>query len=380
MIMNVFQPWCRNATSEPDVATQPAESPPLIVKPIDEEPISDGSEHLDRISQASVKLASLVPRVATLAADMETQAQTQARRASTIADTMDLLTKDLEKAVAELRTSSGQVESAIATVARIAEHTRILSLNATIEAARAGEHGRAFSVVVDEVKRLADRTGETTHLIEARVQEMHSSILQVATVTGDHAAASSAETRTVEAVNQEVHGMARSAEQQLGGVKTLHALGDEVNTLTETLLLAVGTFRFAAHARAEREVAPLVDRLLATSNERIQLEGQLTRWLEQHPHFEVVYLTDPRGRQIVDNLVWRQGRVSRDSSGFNRDWSQRPWYRDAIRHLGVWSTDIYRSTATGDFCFTIAAALRDRTGAIRGVLGADVNFQRLVQR
>ena len=337
-------------------------------------------EQLDRIAYASVQLAALGPRLAALGAEMETQAQAQARRAATIAETMERLTLDLERAVAELRESSGQVGAALATVARIADHTRILSINASIEAARAGEQGRAFAVVVDEVHRLADRTGETTHLIEDRVQEMQSSIVRVATVTGEHTIADAKleEARTAEAVNRQVHGMANSAERQLEGAKSLHALGDHARELAEQLLLSVGVFRFAAHSRAECDVERLLPELVTGLSERDQLERKLAGWLRQHDYFELVYFTGANGRQIVDNIGWHEGRVTHDPTGFGRDWTQRPWYREALRCPGVCSTDIYRSTATGDFCFTVAVALRGADGAVGGVLAADVNFQRLL--
>jgi len=339
----------------------------------------EAPEQLDRIAYASVQLAALGPRLATLGAEMETQAQAQARRAATIAETMERLTLDLERAVAELRESSGQVGAALATVARIADHTRILSINASIEAARAGEQGRAFAVVVDEVHRLADRTGETTHLIEDRVQEMQSSIVRVAAVTGDHTTDTKLEeARTAEAVNGQVHGMAHSAERQLEGAKSLHALGDHARELAEQLLLSVGVFRFAAHARAECDVERLLPELVTGISERDRLERKLAGWLQQHDYFELVYFTGANGRQIVDNIGWRAGRVAHDPAGFGRDWTQRPWYREALRCSGVCSTDIYRSTATGDFCFTVAVALRGADGAVGGVLAADVNFQRLL--
>lgn len=59
----------------------------------------------------------------------------------------------------------------VAAVQEIADQTKILSLNATIKVARAGEYGRGFSVVAQEVNRLAEdtknivvRIGELTHL------------------------------------------------------------------------------------------------------------------------------------------------------------------------------------------------------------------------
>jgi hypothetical protein len=155
-------------------------------------------------------------------------------------------------------------------------------------------------------------------------------------------------------------------------------MGIQINDLTESLLLAVGKFRFEAHTRAQQAVERLVPTLIKHMPRQAQVEHALEPFLEAHPYFELGYVTDATGRQIIDNLVCLNGVISADSAGFGRNWSDRPWFRAALGATGPCSTDVYRSTATGDYCFTIAVALRNPAGVLLGVLACDVNFQRLV--
>ena len=67
------------------------------------------------------------------------------------------------------------------------------------------------------------------------------------------------------------------------------------------------------------------------------------------------------------------------TQGYGRDWSRRSWFEEAVRLNGaVHVSDIYRSSATSDFCFTVSVAVRNGAGTIMAVLAADVNFQTLV--
>lgn len=333
---------------------------------------------LEEIAQTAVRLAALGPQLAALARTLEEQAQGQAGQADRAVSTMQQLTAAVTTATSELRSAAAQTGTALGTVARIADQTKILSLNASIEAVRAGANGRAFAVVAEEVKRLADDAGTTTRLIETRVEEMHASIERVGTVVGDHEAAGGEAGASIAGAEREVLGMSRSAGAQLDSARQVHGLGDQVNSLTEMLLTEVGTFRFAAHRRAEEVVLAVAQELMAGSPDRASIERLLGRWLCEQAPFELVYCTDAAGRQFIDNLGRRDGAVVHDASGRGRDWSDRPWFRAGAQAETVTSTNLYRSSATGDYCFTVVAPLRDADGGLRGVLAADVNFRRLL--
>ena len=334
---------------------------------------------IDPLAKTAIRLADLGPRLAELASTAAEQAEAQERYATDMAATMGRLGDALEHALTELRGSSGAVGEALSTVSEIAAHTRILSLNASIEAARAGEQGRAFAVVVDEVRGLANRTGETTHAISARMGAMEDRLGQVEALLKREAEAVETGEPTVGAVSRQALSVASTAGRQRGGAVSLHALGDEVHRLTDDLLLRIGVFRLRAHAQAEEALRAALAGCVAAEGSRESLERALSEWLQEHPFFELAYVTNAAGRQVIDNLVQKDGQIAHDPSGFGRDWSDRPWYLAARATREPISTDIYRSTATQDYCFTVAAEIW-ACGACVGVLAADVNFRRLLEQ
>lgn len=81
----------------------------------------------------------------------------------------ELIEQSVEGIQAIARTS-GELDEIVRLISEIASQTDILAINAAIEAAQAGDYGKGFSVVADEIKNLAEETGDNLKEIALKLE------------------------------------------------------------------------------------------------------------------------------------------------------------------------------------------------------------------
>lgn len=116
------------------------------------------SVELDEITESTKEMGSI-------SSEAEKLSVTGLNMVNTLIEKSDQSRKasvEVGKVVNDMRESTNQINAISDTISRITKQTNLLSLNASIEAARAGDAGRGFSVVADEIRKLAEQSNEAT--------------------------------------------------------------------------------------------------------------------------------------------------------------------------------------------------------------------------
>jgi len=122
----------------------------------------------DKVTAISDVLGELAGSIEHISDRLEQTSATARQTREEADDGCQLLGKS-RGAIHEIEKSSRDVHVILETIGEIAAQTHLLAFNAAIEAARAGEHGVGFSVVADEVRRLAEKSATATREIGALI-------------------------------------------------------------------------------------------------------------------------------------------------------------------------------------------------------------------
>ncbi len=308
-----------------------------------------------------------------------------------------------------LGTRSKEIYRVLDLITDIAQETHILSLNAAIEAAAAGGHGRRFSVVAEEVRRLAQRSQESVDSVRNLLDEFAGSIRAtvVATEEGSkeagrvleraRAAASSIEdlrgassdtarvareislaTQQQNAASDEVvltlKEVSQVVQRMADGLKHFTETADRLNRLGLVIQMLAQSF----HLDSPHSLKHLAEAWSREVRRRLgnweSIERLLEELVHKQPYVECLYFYDGRRNQNA-LTVNRQIVGDREVPGAVRvgdGFSDRPWYKAAVREGHTIMTPLFNSLLSGQPIFTAASPVYEN-GELEGVLGLDVN-------
>lgn len=148
---------------------------------------------------------------------------------------IDTAVTQLRDEIRDLDEQSDKIRSIVNIITDIAEQTNLLALNAAIEAARAGEHGRGFSVVSEEVRKLAEESadaakeiagliGRMQRIVQETVEKSERSSAKVS--QGKESAVKSG--KVFEEVHQVIAQLSGGIEKAAAALNDLSGAGEEI--------------------------------------------------------------------------------------------------------------------------------------------------------
>ncbi len=191
------------------------------------------------------------------------------------------LTTRLMEDMQSLDVSAKSIDQVMGVISEIADQTNLLALNAAIEAARAGEAGRGFAVVADEVRKLAEKTMDSTNEVAKIINEIQNSASQSLSQT---TASFSAIEKATDLVKQsgdtlsEISDMTKNSAEQVQSIATAAEeqsatsthIKDNISQVNEIALVTAKSMEEATHSVSDlheqaQELAKLTQSLKPSS-------------------------------------------------------------------------------------------------------------------
>jgi len=140
--------------------------------------IDKNSENIEKLSNTLDSLVVSITKINELVQNLDSLGNDGLEQVDLLEDralNTEKSSQNVNRIIKEVKENANQINVITDTISQIAEQTNLLALNAAIEAARAGESGRGFSVVAEEIRKLAEKSSNATKDIAELIQDVNNS-------------------------------------------------------------------------------------------------------------------------------------------------------------------------------------------------------------
>jgi methyl-accepting chemotaxis protein len=237
---------------------------------------------ISELIATSRQIAESARRVAQIAGEAGTAARRGDESVTKTQDAVGTIRRQVDAIVThmlDLGKKSQQIGGILEIINELAEQTNILAINATIEAAGAGEMGKRFSVVADEIRKLADRVGGSTKEIRGLVDDIRAAVNTTVMATEGGS-------KAVDLGTRQFGEVAASFKQIAGLVATTSDAAKEIELSTKQQTTAVEQVNVAVVnvSQAARETEASSTQTLQTSSQLTSLSRDLAQLIQPQEH------------------------------------------------------------------------------------------------
>lgn len=321
--------------------------------------------------------------------------------------------KGLVDTITVLEENSKTIASIIDVINDISDETNILSLNARIEAVKNQSGNNGFKVIAEEISSLAKQSKNSTRdikdqltilsakinetvtgvkMVEANVlagekmifdanrslESVHQHIGHLSKNMTQIKESMTLQSQDVKNVSKDIDSIANSVTLQAKDVQKISQVASQINTNCDDMILDTGIFHLSGHEKAGKVAQNIaVDPHVISFDRKLQ-ENALGLYLIDNPFIELAYITDKTGKQVTMNL-YSASVLNHETldKGIRNNWSEKEWFQTPLKTHSVFISNVYRSSATDQFCFTVSAPIFEAE-SFAGVLGIDINFKNML--